>query len=212
RRFGRNFAVKYGPRVRLTEERLQRVEAYFARHGGKTIIFGRWVGFVRPLMPFTAGTSGLPYRRFLPYDVLSAGAWSTTFCLLGYFFWRSFTRITGIAGKGTLAFVIAVVLFVGVYQAAKRLRHPEQRPRLAGWIERQPLLGTAWRLVGRPIGRVVGPPVRFLIARLSPGELGIELTTLLAIGAVSIYLIVLQIHLIGQDTLVTGDHWALHLS
>src|SRR2546422_761953 len=119
RRFGRNFAVKYGPRVRLTEEQLQRVEAYFARHGGKTIIFGRWVGFVRPLMPFTAGTSGLQYRRFLPYDVLSAGVWSATFCVLGFIFWRSFTRITSIAGKGTLAFGIAVVLFVGIYQAVK---------------------------------------------------------------------------------------------
>ena len=103
RRFGRNFAVKHGPRVRLTEERLQRVEAYFARHGGKTIIFGRWVGFVRPLMPFTAGTSGLPYRRFLPYDVLSAGAWSTTFCLLGFIEFKTldelFSYIDGEAGR-----------------------------------------------------------------------------------------------------------------
>src|SRR5919201_4685882 len=74
RAYGRAFALRYGHYVRLTEERLGRVEDYFARHGGKTILAGRWIGFVRPLMPFTAGTSGMAYRRFLPYDVLSAGA------------------------------------------------------------------------------------------------------------------------------------------
>src|SRR4051794_24661275 len=99
RRFGRSFAVRFGRHVRLTEERLKKVEDYFDRHGGKTIIVGRWVGLVRPLMPFTAGTSGMPYRRFLPYDVLSAGVWSATFCLLGYIFWRSFSQITSIASK-----------------------------------------------------------------------------------------------------------------
>src|SRR5688500_8667899 len=72
-RLGRNFALRHGHRVRLTEDRIRRVEGYFRRHGGKTIFLGRWVGFVRPLMPFTAGASGMPYRRFLPYDVLSAG-------------------------------------------------------------------------------------------------------------------------------------------
>src|SRR5438105_9301533 len=94
RRYGRAFAIRHGPKVRLTEERIRKVEAYFARHGGKTIILGRWVGFVRPLMPFTAGTSVMPYRRFLPYDVVSAGLWTTTFCVLGYIFWKSFTQIT----------------------------------------------------------------------------------------------------------------------
>src|SRR5919198_1279888 len=47
RRYGRAFALKHGPKVRLTNERLAKVEGYFARHGGKTIFLGRWIGFVR---------------------------------------------------------------------------------------------------------------------------------------------------------------------
>jgi membrane protein DedA with SNARE-associated domain/membrane-associated phospholipid phosphatase len=231
RRFGRGFALKYGPRVRLSEERFRSVEQYFGRHGGKTIIVGRWLGLVRPLMPFTAGTSGMPYRRFLPYDVLSAGAWSATFCLLGFIFYRSFTRIADVAGKGALAFGIALVLFVGVYQAVKHLRRPEDRRRFAAWAERQgqkpvlrplaallralwiALLRPLWRFVIRPAWRVIAPPVRFLVARLTPGELGIEFTTLLAVAAVGIYLVMLQINLIQTgDPLVTGDRWALDLA
>jgi membrane protein DedA with SNARE-associated domain/membrane-associated phospholipid phosphatase len=223
RRFGRGFAIKYGHRVRLSEERLRKVEDYFGRHGGKTIILGRWIGLVRPLMPFTAGTSGMPYRRFLPYDVLSAGAWSATFCVLGYIFWQSFSQITSIASKGALAFGVAIVLIVGTYQGVKRLRRPEDRRRFAGWVDRQaekpllrPLAAVArqlWRLVLRPAWRLIGPPLRFAAARLSPGELGIELTTLLAVAAVSVYLIVLQVNLVESgDTLVPGDHGALQVA
>jgi membrane protein DedA with SNARE-associated domain/membrane-associated phospholipid phosphatase len=230
-RFGREFALKYGRRLRLTEERFGKVEEYFARHGGKTIILGRWIGFIRPLMPFTAGSSGMPYRRFLPYDVISAGAWSATFCLLGFIFYRSFTKITSVAGKGALALGIAVVLFVGVYQAVKHLRRPEERRRFAAWAERQgrkpmlrPLaallralwvavLRPFWRFAIRPAWRVIAPPVRFLVARLTPGELGIELTTLLAVAVVGIYLVVLQINLTQTgDPLITGDRWALDLA
>lgn len=231
RRFGRDFALKHGPRVRLTEERFRNVEQYFARHGGKTIIIGRWLGLVRPLMPFTAGSSGMPYRRFLPYDVLSAGAWGATFCLLGFIFYRSFQQIADIAGKGALAFGIAIALFIGVYQAVKHLRRPEERQRFAAWAERQggkpllrplaavlralwtALLRPLWRFVIRPAWRVIAPPVRFLVARLTPGELGVEFTTLLAIAAVGIYLVILQINLIQTgDPLVSGDHWALDLA
>jgi membrane protein DedA with SNARE-associated domain len=131
RRYGRNFLLKHGPKIRLTEERLKQVEDYFKRHGGKTIFFGRWVGFVRPLMPFTAGSSGLPYSRFLPYDVLSAGLFGATFSLLGYIFWRNFDTVASIVGRGALGLGILVALIIGGVWTFKRLRHEEQRRRLA---------------------------------------------------------------------------------
>ena len=76
------------------------------KHGGKTIFIGRWLGLIRPLMPFTAGASGMSYRRFLPYDVLGAGLWAATWCLLGYIFWQSFESLAANAGRGTLAFAV----------------------------------------------------------------------------------------------------------
>lgn len=231
RRYGRVFAERHGPKVRLTEDRLRKVEEYFARHGGKTIILGRWLGFVRPLMPFTAGTSGMSYRAFLPYDVLSAGAWSATFCVLGFIFYRSFTSIANVAGKGSLALAILLGVSIAVYEVVKHLRRPEERERFAAWVSRQAqrpalrplatvfralwvtLLHPLWRFVLRPIWVVTAPPLRFVGARLTPGELGIELTTLLAVTAVSVYAIVLQINLIEPgDSLITGDRWALELA
>ncbi len=193
-RLGRGFLERHGPRVKITSERLSQVEGYFAKHGGKTILIGRFIGLVRALAPFIAGTSKMPYRRFAPYSVIGTGLWSATFILLGYFFWRSFEKVAGIAGRATLAFGIVVGIGVGVVYAYRRLRDEEERRKLGAWFERQgqrPLLRPVawvlrplWRRVLRPIGRVIAPEVRFLWGRITPGGLGIELTTTLAIASV----------------------------
>jgi undecaprenyl-diphosphatase len=229
RRLGRNFGLKHGPKLRITKERFEKVEEFFRRHGGKAVFIGRWVGLVRPLMPFLAGTSGMSYRRFLPYDVLGAGLWSATWCLLGYIFWQSFEQVASTAGRGTIAFAILLALFVGTYQAVKRLRHPEQRRAFAQWLDRQtqrPLLRPLgwvgrslwiavrpfWLYVLRPLWALIAPPLRFLVARLTPGELGIELTTLLAIAGVGIYVVMLQINLLQTDALLPGDETAQRIA
>ena len=63
--------------MKITEERLEQVERYFDRHGGKTILIGRFIGLVRALAPFIAGSSGMPYRRFVPYSIVGTGLWAT---------------------------------------------------------------------------------------------------------------------------------------
>ncbi len=224
RRAGRNFLLKHGPRVRLTEERIKQVEAYFARHGGKTIFFGRWVGFVRPLMPFTAGTSGLPYRRFIPYDILSAGLFGATFTLLGYIFWRNIDTVTAIVGRGAIGIGILVALVIAGMWTYKRLKKPEERARLVAFFERlgrRPLvrpiaivLIALWRMVLRPIGRLLTPPLRFAGHRLTPGELGLEFTTVLAIAAVSGFAFGAYTDVISSSPLLItpGDERSLDIS
>ena len=79
RRLGRGFLLEHGPKVKITEERLVQVEDFFARRGGVTILIGRFIGLVRALAPFVAGASKMPFRKFLPYDIVGCGLWSTTF-------------------------------------------------------------------------------------------------------------------------------------
>ena len=94
RRLGRSFLEKHGPRVKITHERLEQVEGYFDRHGGKTILIGRFIGLVRALAPFIAGVVRAPLPALHPVQHRRhAALWATLFCVLGYIFWRSFDKV-----------------------------------------------------------------------------------------------------------------------
>jgi len=186
RRLGREFLVKHGGKVQITEARIEQVERFYDHHGGKAVFLGRWVGLVRAVSPFLAGSSGMPLRRFLPYDVLAAGGMVTVFALLGFIFWHSLDKVLEIARKGLLALGLTIAFVVAVVWAVQWLRKPENRRKLLAWFdahERTPVLGPAIR-GGRVVGRRLAGPARFAWERLTPGQLGLELTTLLAMAAV----------------------------
>jgi membrane protein DedA with SNARE-associated domain/membrane-associated phospholipid phosphatase len=197
RRLGRSFLERHGPKFRLTPERLAAVEEHFKKRGGSTVLVGRFVGFVRPIAPFLAGASHMEYRKFLPYSVVGTGLWGPGFCLLGYIFWQSFDQVTKYAGRATLIFGVIVGIVVGIVWLRRRLRDPDERAKLQAWVERQaqrPLLRPlvkvvrpVWRRVIRPAAMFLAPRVRFLIERLTPGALGLEFTTALAITSVGLY-------------------------
>jgi membrane protein DedA with SNARE-associated domain len=207
RRLGRGFLLRHGPKVRLTRDRLGQVEGYFERHGGKTILVGRFIGIVRPVAPFIAGSSGMRYTAFIPYSVLGTGLWAALYCLLGYIFYRSFDTVAKVAGQATLGFAVVVVVVVGAVYAYRRLRHEEERRRLRAWLERQgrrpalrPVVAAGRPIVLRvviPVSRAVSPRLRFLGQRLTPGGLGLEFTTALAVAAAGFYVFVLYIVLLA---------------
>src|SRR5687768_2760817 len=86
RRLGRGFVMRHGPRFGISHQRFEQVEGYFGRHGGKTILMGRFISLVRALAPFVAGSSGMRYRAFVPYSILGTGVWAPAHILIGYFF------------------------------------------------------------------------------------------------------------------------------
>jgi len=65
---------------------LARANAFYERHGGKTIILARFVPVVRTYVPFVAGVGAMPYLRYLAFCVLGAVAWVGSLCTVGYFF------------------------------------------------------------------------------------------------------------------------------
>ncbi|MEN3284886.1 MAG: hypothetical protein V7607_6026 [Solirubrobacteraceae bacterium] len=214
RRLGRRFLVRHGPKIQITEERLRHVEAFFDRHGGKAILIGRFVGLVRSIAPFLAGSSGMPLRRFVPYDVVGAGLWSSTLIVLGYVFWQSFSQLVDYAKKGALALGAVIVLVVAIVWAVRWVRDPQNRRRAGEWLERQaerPALRPAARVL-RPIVRSTRRPARFVWDRVTPGDFGLELTTLLAVVSVGSFLYVGNIISLQDRSRLMGDRTALSLA
>ena len=205
---GRGFLVKHGRRVGITPERLEQVETYFARYGGRTILIGRFIGLVRALAPFIAGSSRLRYRAFAPYSILGTGLWSIALILLGYFFARSLDKVTNIVGKGLLVFGIVVGIVVALVVAYRFLRTPENRRKVVAEMEKRRALRPILRL-----GRRLRPQLEFLWRRLTPGGLGLEFTTLLAVLSVGLFVLIAYWMVIAGDPGPTpGDQTALDVA
>src|SRR6476469_8568213 len=81
-----------GPRVFredfkfLKRKYLDQTQAFYAKHGGKTIIMARFVPIVRTFAPFVAGVGTMTYRYFASYSIFGAAFWVISLTLAGYFF------------------------------------------------------------------------------------------------------------------------------
>lgn len=78
--------LRLGNRRLVKQQHLERTQAFFARHGTKTIILARFVPIVRTFTPFSAGIGKMDYRgRFLPFDLVGGTVWVSSMVLCGYF-------------------------------------------------------------------------------------------------------------------------------
>ena len=83
-------------------------ESFFLRHGGKSILFGRFVGPVRPIIPATAGMLGMSAWKFFAVNILSALAWAPAYLLPGMVFGASLGLAAEVASR--LAALILMLL------------------------------------------------------------------------------------------------------
>lgn len=95
----------------ISEERIAVATAFFDKHGGKTIIFARFMPFIRTFAPFIAGASRMHYRQFLIYNVVGAILWVGLFVIVGYFF----GNIPFISENFSL--VILAIIFISILPA-----------------------------------------------------------------------------------------------
>lgn len=106
----------------LRVEYLRQTEAYFLRHGGKTVVLSRFLPILRTFAPFVAGVARMPYPRFQTYNVLGALSWVSVFLGGGYLF-GNIPWVRENFGLVTLGIVGASLIPLAVVALRSRWRH-----------------------------------------------------------------------------------------
>jgi membrane-associated protein len=91
----------------------ERARTALRDRGALAVLLGRFVAFVRAVMPAAAGAVQVPYRTFLLYDVVGGIVWGVGYCLLGYLAGSAYSAVETRVGTG-LAVAVAVVVVAAV--------------------------------------------------------------------------------------------------
>ncbi len=104
---GRTVGLKLVQRPGLfNAKHVESANAFYAKHGGKTMIFARFLPIVRTFAPFVAGIGQMQYRLFMGFSALGSILWVNTFVLGGYFM----GNIPVVKDNLTIAVLVIVVV------------------------------------------------------------------------------------------------------
>ncbi|GBE00124.1 inner membrane protein YghB [bacterium BMS3Abin07] len=206
---GRGYFEKHHRLLLLKEKHIQKVDKYFERHGGKTVFWGRFIGFLRAMAPFVAGMSRMPYRSFVFYNVSGGILWSVSFTLLGYFFgqsWQLIEKWSGRAGVFVLFMFLVVAGFGYLYRTITR-----RQAEIYEWFQNKYTQFINSLRIRSFIKHHPGI-VLFIRERLSPGSyLGLHLTVGLGISAVFVWIFGgITEDILTGDPFVVVDQWVLN--
>ena len=111
------------PNSRLFKrQHLERTQRFYKKHGGKTIIYARFVPIIRTFAAFVAGVARMPYLRFLPYSICGGAGWVFFMTMLGYklgkvpFIRQHFDKV--------VLLIIAISLIPAITEVIKSRRAP----------------------------------------------------------------------------------------
>ncbi|MFF0790461.1 DedA family protein [Streptomyces spiralis] len=130
---GRAFVHRWGRYVFLTPERFEAAERFFTRHGGKIVTVARFIEGLRQANGIIAGTTGMPWRRFLAFNALGAALWVGLWVTLAYVAGTHINAVYDtiqryeafvLAGIGVL---VAALIARHLLRRRRGLRHRESR-------------------------------------------------------------------------------------
>ncbi|GBE14383.1 MAG TPA: phosphatase PAP2 family protein [Proteobacteria bacterium] len=186
---------------------LQNGEAFFHRHGGKSVLFGRFVGPVRPVIPIVAGMLGMSPLHFGVVNVLSAIGWAFVYILPGVFFGTSLAVAGAVSTRlAMLIFILLAAMWGFIWLSRKLVLLVGRR----GPIWLAALKG--WAAADTPVHGVVLPVKRlllYLFLRQQGDELFLGFLVLMLFVAGWGFLGILQ-DVLAKDPLVIADQAVYH--
>ncbi|MEY3002254.1 MAG: hypothetical protein RLZZ428_629 [Pseudomonadota bacterium] len=121
--FGRAFLLRYGKYVFIKEETLQKLEAFFVKHGELSTFNGRLIPGVRQLISLPAGLARMHVGKFMFYSGVGAGIWVIVLALLGYMLGSNEALISEYLHTATMMALLCVALITLFYIVRSKRRN-----------------------------------------------------------------------------------------
>jgi membrane protein DedA with SNARE-associated domain len=119
---GYALARRYGPKIGLDERKFKVARYLFDRQGAKVVFFGRFVAILRTYVAFLAGTSRMPWRKFLPANAAGGIVWAGIYTVVAYFAGTALER-----DSGTVSLILGIAAVVVIVVALFLVRHHTNR-------------------------------------------------------------------------------------
>jgi membrane protein DedA with SNARE-associated domain len=103
---------RYGPYIRLEENRLRLGQYLFHKHGPKVVFFGRFISVLRIFAAFLAGVNRMHWRRFLIFNAAGGIIWSSIYGVAAYLLGQQVLRLSGQVDLALAIIGVAVIIAV----------------------------------------------------------------------------------------------------
>ena len=113
-RGGMRLIARFGAKMHIDEEKLERARKFFERRGLLAVFLCRFIGFVRIFVPMVAGVARMPFGRFLAANVAGAIVSSACYAALGWFFGHDLPKLEHHLTETTVVAVLLVVAWLVV--------------------------------------------------------------------------------------------------
>ncbi|PLX27512.1 hypothetical protein C0583_03090 [Candidatus Parcubacteria bacterium] len=78
----------------VNESKLAYGKDFFYKHGTKSVFWGRFIGLLRPIIPFVAGIFKMDEKKFLFWNIFSGILWAFSHLIIGFFFYHTFIKVS----------------------------------------------------------------------------------------------------------------------
>jgi len=121
--FGYVFGRRVGPplferkdSIVFKKKYLDITQSFYAKHGGKTLVLGRFLPIIRTFAPIIAGVIRVPVPTFMFFNVVGGALWISSLSLIGYFLGTQFPAIENYVGYIIIGFIgITTTLLIRTY-------------------------------------------------------------------------------------------------
>lgn len=128
---GKPFLTRYGKYFLIRQHDIDKTEAFFAKHGKKTILIARFLPVIRHVISVPAGIARMPLRAFFVQTFLGSTIWGGTLILLGYFIganWETFAKALKRVDLVVGLILVLGLVALGIRFVVRRRREPAVRP------------------------------------------------------------------------------------